>query len=57
MNRTRRLPADREHALWGIEAVMDYNPTPHLDKIKARLMAINSGDYAANPAADRLDRA
>ncbi len=57
MNRTRRLPADRERALWGIEAVMDYNPTPHLDKIKARLMAINSGDYAANPAADRLDRA
>jgi homoserine O-acetyltransferase/O-succinyltransferase len=41
---------DANDTLWGIEAVMDYNPTPHLDKIKARLMAINSGDDEANPA-------
>jgi homoserine O-acetyltransferase len=40
---------DANDTLWGIEAVMDYNPTPHLDKIKARLMAINSGDDEANP--------
>jgi homoserine O-acetyltransferase len=41
---------DANDTLWGIEAVMDYNPTPYLDKIKARLMAINSGDDEANPA-------
>ena len=40
---------DANDTLWGIEAVMDYNPTPHLDKIKARLMAINSADDEANP--------
>ena len=28
---------------------MDYNPTPHLGRIKARLMAINSGDDETNP--------
>ena len=35
--------------MWGIEAVMDYNPAPHLEKIKARLIAINSGDDETNP--------
>jgi homoserine O-acetyltransferase len=40
---------DANDTLWGIEAVMDYNPTPHLKDIKARLMAINSGDDEANP--------
>jgi homoserine O-acetyltransferase len=40
---------DANDTLWGIEAVMDYDPAPHLDKIKARLMAINSGDDEANP--------
>ena len=35
---------DANDTLWGIEAVMDYNPTPHLKDIKARLVAINSGD-------------
>jgi homoserine O-acetyltransferase len=40
---------DANDTLWGIEAVMDYNPTPHLEGIKARLMAINSGDDEANP--------
>jgi len=40
---------DANDTLWGIEAVMDYNPTPHLHEIKARLMAINSGDDEANP--------
>ena len=29
---------------------MDYNPTPHLDKIKAKLMAINSADDETNSA-------
>ena len=40
---------DANDTLWGIEVVMDYNPTPHLKEIKARLMAINSGDDEANP--------
>jgi homoserine O-acetyltransferase len=40
---------DANDTLWGIEAVMDYNPAPHLEKIKARLMAINSGDDETNP--------
>ena len=47
--RKRRKHRDANDTLWGIEAVMDYNPTPHLDRIKARLMAINSGDDEANP--------
>ncbi len=41
--------ADANNSLWGIEAVMDYNPAPHLSKIKAKLMAINSADDEANP--------
>jgi homoserine O-acetyltransferase len=41
---------DANDTLWGIEAVMDYDPTPHLGAIKARLLAINSADDEANPA-------
>ena len=40
---------DANDTLWGIEAVMDYNPTPHLNEIKAPLLAINSADDEANP--------
>ncbi len=40
---------DANDTLWGIEAVMDYDPAPHLGRIKARLMAINSSDDEANP--------
>jgi homoserine O-acetyltransferase len=39
---------DANDTLWGIEAVMDYNPTPHLGEIRAKLMAINSGDDETN---------
>jgi homoserine O-acetyltransferase/O-succinyltransferase len=39
---------DANDVLWGIEAVMDYDPAPHLEKIKARLLAINFGDDATN---------
>jgi homoserine O-acetyltransferase len=39
---------DANDTLWGIEAVMDYNPTPHLGEIKAKLMAINSADDETN---------
>ena len=40
---------DANDTLWGIEAVMDYDPAPHLGRIKARLMAINSADDETNP--------
>jgi homoserine O-acetyltransferase/O-succinyltransferase len=40
---------DANDTLWGVEAVVDYNPTPHLHRIKARLMAINSADDETNP--------
>jgi homoserine O-acetyltransferase len=39
---------DANDVLWGIEAVMDYDPGPHLEKIKAKLLAINFGDDATN---------
>jgi homoserine O-acetyltransferase/O-succinyltransferase len=41
---------DANDTLWGIEAVMDYNPTLHLEKIKAPLVAINFADDEVNPA-------
>ena len=40
---------DANNTLWGIEAVMDYNPSKDLEKIKARLLAINFEDDEANP--------
>ena len=39
---------DANDTLWGIEAVMDYDPAPHLEKIKAKLFAINFGDDGTN---------
>jgi homoserine O-acetyltransferase len=39
---------DANNVLWGIEAVKDYDPGPHLDKIKARLLAINFADDGTN---------
>ena len=39
---------DANDALWSIEAVMDYNPDPHLEKIKAKLFAINFEDDSTN---------
>jgi homoserine O-acetyltransferase len=40
---------DANDALWAIEAVMDYDPSPHLEKIKAPLLAINFADDEVNP--------
>lgn len=40
---------DANNTLYGIEAVMDYDPSKDLNKIKARLMAINFADDEANP--------
>jgi homoserine O-acetyltransferase len=40
---------DANDTLWGIEAVMDYDPSKDLEKIKAKLLAINFEDDEANP--------
>ncbi|MSP94883.1 MAG: alpha/beta fold hydrolase [Alphaproteobacteria bacterium] len=40
---------DANDTLWGIEAVMDYDPSKDLEKIKAKLLAINFADDEANP--------
>jgi homoserine O-acetyltransferase len=40
---------DANDALWAIEAVMDYDPSPHLEKIEAPLLAINFADDEVNP--------
>ena len=44
---TRSADAD---LLYQYEASRDYNPTPKLESIKARLLAINSADDERNPA-------
>lgn len=41
---------DANNTLYGIQAVFDYDPSKDLEKIKARLMAINFADDEANPA-------
>lgn len=40
---------DANNTLYGIQAVLDYDPSNDLEKIKARLMAINFADDEANP--------
>ena len=40
---------DANNTVYGIEAVMDYDPSPHLEKIKAPLLAINFEDDEGNP--------
>ncbi len=49
-----RLVADAEkndanNTLYGIQAVLDYDPSQDLEKIRARVMAINFADDEANP--------
>jgi homoserine O-acetyltransferase len=46
---TAARQGDTNNQLYATEAVMDYNPAPDLDKITARLMAINFADDMANP--------
>ena len=41
---------DANDALWAIEAIMDYNPEPDLDKITAKVLLINTEEDEANPA-------
>jgi homoserine O-acetyltransferase/O-succinyltransferase len=40
---------DANDQLWAIEAIMDYNPEPDLDKIKAKVLLINTEEDEANP--------
>jgi homoserine O-acetyltransferase/O-succinyltransferase len=40
---------DANDALWAIEAIMDYDPEPDLDKIKAKVLLINAQEDEANP--------
>jgi homoserine O-acetyltransferase/O-succinyltransferase len=40
---------DANDQLWAIEAIRDYNPEPDLDKIKARVLLINTAEDEANP--------
>jgi homoserine O-acetyltransferase/O-succinyltransferase len=45
----RATKGDANNRLFQIEATMDYDPTPFLEGIKARLLAINFADDAINP--------
>jgi homoserine O-acetyltransferase len=40
---------DANDSLWAIEAIMDYDPEPDLDKITARVLLINAEEDEANP--------
>ena len=40
---------DANDVLYAVEASHDYDPGPHLEKIQAPLLAINSADDLINP--------
>ena len=40
---------DANDSLWAIEAIMDYDPEPYLDKITAKVLLINAEEDEANP--------
>ena len=42
-------PADANDFLWQMDASHDYDPAPELEKIQARVLAINSADDERNP--------
>ncbi len=44
------VTADANDVLYEYEAAREYNPDPDLEKIQARLMAVNSADDERNPA-------
>jgi homoserine O-acetyltransferase/O-succinyltransferase len=41
--------SDANNQLWAIEAIMDYDPEPDLDKITAKVLLINDAEDHANP--------
>jgi homoserine O-acetyltransferase len=44
-----RFTADANDYIYAYEASRDYDPSPHLEKIKARVLAINAADDERNP--------
>jgi homoserine O-acetyltransferase len=40
---------DANDKLWAIEAIMDYDPEPDLDKITAKVLLVNDAEDHANP--------
>jgi len=40
---------DANDVLFALEASSDYDPSPHLEKIRARVFALNFGDDEFNP--------
>ncbi len=54
----RARKGDANDRLYATEAVMDYDPAPHLSKIKARLLAVNFADDEVNaPELGVMERA
>jgi homoserine O-acetyltransferase len=47
--RQRLASTDANDFLWQFEASRDYDPSPHLEKITAPVLAINSADDLVNP--------
>ncbi len=47
----RARAGDANDRLYQVEASMDYDPSPDLDKIEARLLALNFADDELNPTA------
>jgi len=45
-----RFNADANDYIYAYEAGRDYDPSPHLEKIAARVLAINAADDERNPA-------
>jgi homoserine O-acetyltransferase len=45
----RALRTDANDMIYQFESSTDYNPSPNLEKIKAKLIAINSADDQVNP--------
>ena len=46
----QRFVADANNYIYSYDAARDYDPSPNLEKIKAHVLAINSGDDERNPA-------
>lgn len=42
-------PADANDFIWQWDSSRDYNPEPHLGRVKARVLAINAADDERNP--------
>jgi len=45
----QRVTLDANDLIYAYDASRDYDPAPHLEKIKARVLAINSADDERNP--------